>query len=403
MLESLRQKELLNKLIIPLSLTYFINPNDFFDKIDLFTNAYFKGAINKDKSYYNINFQIKKWNDLYDLLQIINESNIQSSFRIYLLIDQITDIHSFMSFTKPLSKLFALTNSFNILKLILVSNFDIVNSEARTMFDLSSFISLCMPQKSKEEFIIVVRNSLEDCKVEKKNEIINRSVANYEYAIVNLNEIIHCTKENIEAVKSFQNDKNIHKISSNKALDNSILQQIQYTPLHIRKLENNQQITDSKAMETTILQSGKNLTESLSVSQKVLLLSSFLANETNPNSDMAIFKNLKRTRLHHYKERKGLNLKSKASHPFYFTRLIGIYQSMRSIIDNKDSSNENINIELISDIGTLTNLNLIRAVKSNESNIMGRKYISCVGIDFALKIAEDFGIKLDDFVRCENN
>ena len=162
MLESLRQKELLNKLIIPLSLTYFINPNDFFDKIDLFTNAYFKGAINKDKSYYNINFQIKKWNDLYDLLQIINESNIQSSFRIYLLIDQITDIHSFMSFTKPLSKLFALTNSFNILKLILVSNFDIVNSEARTMFDLSSFISLCMPQKSKEEFIIVVRNSLED-------------------------------------------------------------------------------------------------------------------------------------------------------------------------------------------------------------------------------------------------
>ena len=118
---------------------------------------------------------------------------------------------------------------------------------------------------------------------------------------------------------------------------------------------------------------------------------------------MAIFKNLKRTRLHHYKERKGLNLKSKASHPFYFTRLIGIYQSMRSIIDNKDSSNENINIELISDIGTLTNLNLIRAVKSNESNIMGRKYISCVGIDFALKIAEDFGIKLDDFVRCENN
>ena len=58
---------------------------------------------------------------------------------------------------------------------------------------------------------------------------------------------------------------------------------------------------------------------------------------------------------------------------------------------------------MISDIGTLTNLNLIRAVKSNESNIMGRKYISCVGIDFALKIAEDFGIKLDDFVRCENN
>lgn len=393
----------MNKLIIPLSLTYFINPNDFFDKVDLFTNAYFKGAVNKDKSYYNINFQIKKWNDLYDLLQIINETSLKSSFRIYLLIDQIADIHSFMAFTKPLSKLFALVNSFNILKLILVSNFDIINSEARTMFDMSSFISLCMPLKNKEEISKIVSKSLDNCIIERQNEIINRSVANYEYAIVNLNEIIHCTKENIEAVRNFQSDKNINKLSFNKVLDTSILQQIQYTPLHIKTLENNQQITDSKIMETSILQSGKNLTESLSISQKALLLSSFLASETSPNSDMAIFKNLKRTRVHRYKERKGLNLKAKASHSFYLTRLIAIYQSMRSIIDNKDSSNEDINIELICDIGTLTNLNLIRPVKSNENNIMGRKYISCIGIDFALKIAEDFGIRLDDFVRYDNS
>ena len=77
---------------------------------------------------------------------------------------------------------------------------------------------------------------------------------------------------------------------------------------------------------------------------------------------------------------------------------------MRSIIDN-DSQNKlvDINIELISDIGTLSNLNLIRVVKSNEANIMSRKFISCIGIDFALKIAEDFNLHLDDFMHYEKN
>ena len=65
-------------------------------------------------------------------------------------------------------------------------------------------------------------------------------------------------------------------------------------------------------------------------------------------------------------------------------------------------NNQDINIELISDISTLIDLNLIRYVKFNEFNFLARKLIGNIGIDFAGKIADDFGIKIGDFISLEN-
>lgn len=416
LINSLISKEHLNKVIIPLKLTNFINMYELYEIISMYLTEYLKII---SPSHAQI-IQIKKWVDLYETLE-----DYDKLMKIYFLIDDIEDIHNFLFFNKNLLKLFALANSFDTVKLILVSNFDITQSELRNIYDFSSFVSICVNQRSKKETKEILQKNLNEMTTEPKilQEIINKCVANFEYPIMNLNEILFCTKENLENFTKIPSELNLEIITKqmdsttieNEKVDNhsikkydpkllskAIMQQIQYSPLHIKKLNTKQEQEEKTNMESSILHSGKNLTESLSCSQKALLLASFLANETSPNNDSNIFKSIKRT---HKRNRKGgFSLKAKASHPFHISRLLAIYSSLRSIIDNdiKDRFVD-INIELISDIGTLSNLNLIRVVKSNEANIMSRKFISCIGIDFALKIAEDFNLHLDDFIHYDKN
>ena len=73
-----------------------------------------------------------------------------------------------------------------------------------------------------------------------------------------------------------------------------------------------------------------------------------------------------------------------------------------SIIDYKEIKVKYPSIELICDIETLDSLNLIIPLKNSEIFIM-KKYISGIGSDFALEIAEDFDIHLDDFIQYEKN
>ena len=61
-----------------------------------------------------------------------------------------------------------------------------------------------------------------------------------------------------------------------------------------------------------------------------------------------------------------------------------------------------MDVELIADINTLVHNNLIRYVSSNEQNFLSRKLIGNIGIDFALKIANDFGIKMENFISLES-
>jgi len=90
-------------------------------------------------------------------------------------------------------------------------------------------------------------------------------------------------------------------------------------------------------------------------------------------------------------------LKTKLSHTFNIHRLLAIFSSLKTIIDGNDSTIDS-NIELISDVNTLIHLNLIRYVNITEYNFLARKMCSNIGLDFAKKIAEDFEIRLDDFL-----
>jgi hypothetical protein len=201
----------------------------------------------------------------------------------------------------------------------------------------------------------------------------------------------------------------------------SIRQQIQYSPLHIKKwpdenegLVNNTNQNNNinnTIKENALMHSGKNLTENLSKSQKILLLSAFLAYETNPINDIYIFANKKSRNKIHTKRKTlnpssntGYSLKSKAEYPFHIHRLLSYYAGVKSILNIEEKfNNYDINIELIADISTLTHLNLIRIIKGGDNNIMTQKYIPCIGIDFAINIAEDFGIKLDDFITYDKH
>lgn len=90
-------------------------------------------------------------------------------------------------------------------------------------------------------------------------------------------------------------------------------------------------------------------------------------------------------------------MKTKLSHTFNIHRLLAIFSSLKTIIDGNDSTIDS-NIELISDVNTLIHLNLIRYVNITEYNFLARKMCSNIGLDFAKKIAEDFEIRLDDFL-----
>lgn len=96
-------------------------------------------------------------------------------------------------------------------------------------------------------------------------------------------------------------------------------------------------------------------------------------------------------------------LKSKSSHSFNFQRLISIYSTLFSILNlkKKGMNNNDFNIELISDVNTLIHLNLLTYVQISQFNFMSRKLVSNIGIDFAKKIADDFEIKLDDFINID--
>jgi hypothetical protein len=148
-----------------------------------------------------------------------------------------------------------MANFIENIRIILVSNFNAVKSELRSAFDFSSFVTVAFPQRNKSETIEIINNVLTDISVEsdKCADIINKCVGHFEYPLVNLNEIIYCTQENVEMFTKSAAEQNIENIADmmssieinnnnkyKKTYDNlklmqSIRQQIQYSPLHIKK------------------------------------------------------------------------------------------------------------------------------------------------------------------------
>ena len=416
------KKRLLSTNHIYLKLHNFINIKEFFIIIQEHIQTWIKQISVNGK-----NVKIEKWNDFYEFMDYFKEIK----FSFYLIIDEILDIESILFFKKYISKLLTINRTNPNFKIIFISNFDMTKSELSNYIDFSNIFSIPFPSLNKEEIRKIIDDNLYNPTYNSKNYslIVEDCIQNFDYAFVNLNEYIYNIKKNLETFKNYinitnefnklriednkeekkeENNNNINnKRDLNYKLKNCIKEEINYAPIHLLKLSSicDKKNNNSSNTENALLETGKNLTESLSISQKVLLLSSFLANEISTNSDYNIFLNYKEGKSKRKKMNlgKGFSLKAKANHPFNYHRLVSIYQSLNSIIFYGKKMDFEMDLELSSDIGTLANLNLIRPLRSADMNYMNRKFLAGIGIDFAQKIADDFGLHLEDFIKYEKN
>ena len=377
---------------ISLKLHNFINIKEFFeitsDAITNYLDNYRQHSKYSLKNFYK-EFVIKNWNDLYSNLELIQKIKTAKIF----IIDGIDDLETFLFFKKEIQKLLAIVETYKTINVIFISNFDMTKSELKIFMDFSNFIPLGFPKIEKNYLIEIIEKKYfkEGMNKNNFNNLINFTLPQFQFPFLNLNEYFFNLNQIFQLFNKYLFSNDEENLDYNE-LKNLINNQILRTPIHFDNIN--------------IFKKKKNLTESLSFSQKVLLLSSFLANNISPNNDLNIFKkvsyNNKRKTKKNNNMNKGLNLKYKSNFPFSIQRLIAIYQILLSIIDYKEIKVKYPSIELICDIETLDSLNLIIPLKNSEIFIM-KKYISGIGSDFALEIAEDFDIHLDDFIQYEKN
>lgn len=377
---------------ISLKLHNFINIKEFFeitsDAITNYLDNYRQHSKYSLKNFYK-EFVIKNWNDLYSNLELIQKIKTAKIF----IIDGIDDLETFLFFKKEIQKLLAIVETYKTINVIFISNFDMTKSELKIFMDFSNFIPLNFPKIEKNYLIEIIEKKYfkEGMNKNNFNNLINITLPQFQFPFLNLNEYFFNLNQIFQLFNKYLFSNDEENLDYNE-LKNLINNQILRTPIHFDNIN--------------IFKKKKNLTESLSFSQKVLLLSSFLANNISPNNDLNIFKkvsyNNKRKTKKNNNINKGLNLKYKSNFPFSIQRLIAIYQILLSIIDYKEIKVKYPSIELICDIETLDSLNLIIPLKNSEIFIM-KKYISGIGSDFALEIAEDFDIHLDDFIQYEKN
>ena len=476
------------------------NLSDFYSKKNIFNlirkkiNNYLK---EKSKSHpINPLENINKWYDLYQNLQTL----YSPSLKIYYIIDSILDMESFNYYKKELIKFFVAICSCKNMKIILISNFDITNSEIQYDYDFSSFISVQFPVLSNDELKNIINKVCQSKYFNfKYDDLVNTCIQNFQYNFSNLNEIFFNIKENVyyfdnmtgdsqitallkktnlngksekkkkeeeediemdekdkekdnmdiednkneekeknknkkdESKSSSKHDKDIythnnHAINcgvsySQHALRENIRKQTKYAPIHLMKLEtffkknqmgiiglmdegekNEKEKEDKNNINPNTNSNNnqtKNLTESLSKSQKILLLASFLASEIPAKNDKGLFKaakNRSAKKLHRRNNNIGYNLKSNVGYPFNVHRLTAIYQALLS---SNEQNFEQDDIMLKCEIATLAKLGLIRAISGFDSKAIDQKYFAGINLDFASKIAEDYNINLADYIKYE--
>ena len=468
------------------------NLSDFYSKKNVFNlisknlNKYLNS---KRKTHENkrIFENINKWYDLYQNLETLKTL----SSKIYFIIDSILDMDSFNYYKKELIKFFVALSSCQNMKIILISNFDITNSEIQYDYDFSSFISIQFPVLTNQELKSIIDKECNSKYYEpnRYDEIINTCIQNFQYNFSNLNEIIFNIRQNLYSFDYIQTDSKItefldktkyiqksekkkkevedediemndirnkdknemdfedniikeekeeRKKSKEKKVDSkydkdiytynnnatnngikynqknlrfNIKKQTRYAPIHIMKLESffkknqegiiglmdEEEENDDKNSNNQT----KNLTESLSKSQKYLLLASYLASEISAKNDKSLFKaqkNRSAKKIHRRSQNIGLNLKSNVGFPFNVHRLTAIYQSLLSSSGQKFEGDD---IMLKCEIATLAKLGLIRALSGFDSKAIDQKYFTGINLDFVTKIAEDYNISLEDYIKFE--
>ena len=479
-----------------LNLSDFSMKKYLFEKISKFFNSFFESK-SKNISRNCVNC-IHKWYDLYELLEECNNL----SYKIYFIIDDILDFDSFCYFKKELIKFLVCISTSKNMRVILVSNFDITNSELQYDFDFSNFTSIQFPDLTKEKIRQIIDAKFHDGYYDEKyyDEIVNSCIQNFTYNFQNLNEFIYNIRENLnlfnyktvtgkvtQFIRKVQythvkksesekkSEKNSEKISQNKKYQNknnlndneeknlnnkieeeeyhtniqnqdiytfnstindhkeeynssiliqNIRNQISYAPIHIVKLDNflegreiyednndnnikeseNENVNEPNNSGNNV----KKIEDSLSESQKILLLASYLANETSMKYDRYLFKEKKNNSLNKNKGKNKNNniafkLKSNIGYAFTAHRLIAIYQSLCSIIyhdDKHDKKNDIVDddIMLKCEILTLIKLELLRKAGRNNMSL-DQKYLSAINLETASKIAEEYDIHLDEFIK----
>ena len=201
------------------------NLSDFYSKKNIFnliSKKMNKVLNSKSKNESNPLENINKW---YDLYQNLDNFKI-TSFKIYFIIDSILDMESFNYYKKELIKFFVASSSYQNIKIILISNFDITNSEIQYDYDFSSFISLQFPVLKNDDLkVIIDKECYSKYYIHNLyDEIVNTCIHNFKYNFSNLNEILYNIKQNLFIFKNIHGDSKItefmektkYKIQKNK-------------------------------------------------------------------------------------------------------------------------------------------------------------------------------------------
>lgn len=373
--------------------------------------------------------------------------------KFYIIFDDIDDPHfithqnyvkgdSQHKLIKNFKRLISLSNHFHF-KLILISNFDIKNSEVvcQDTLDYDDMITLFFPRATineQKEYLMKIIESEQNKEIKRGNKIedenqmivdfehkeineniddmrdyntpskmdvdekkpsstsvesfLNITLNSFNWSIVNLNKIIN------SGLDIFNNVKEIKDVTNyNKQVRNLVRREIG------EKLYINEKITDESNEIERSKSKFMRCTESLSRCQKLLIVSAFIAGELNPHSDSKILKSVKMGKKSHRLKEKYCSIKKEVQ-SFSVHRLTAIYCSLYSILFDKKLTNVDLGIEFMCDLNTLLKENLIRRIGSESNSKKGldhdltKKLVCNVNFIYVDLLAKGFELNLDNFI-----
>lgn len=354
---------------------------------------------------------IKKFYEIYEILSDLSGAGITFD-NFYIFIDSIDNYNSFLNYNKILNKICALGANFNF-KLFLVSSFNLMDLKVFNLnIQLEEFTFLNFPVKSIEEIKEMLKIELYYFNSENANfrpelvdEVITYSVNNFRSSMINLNDYLYYTRELL-------NEFGLTCVNFIRAsqLNEKLRQCVTSHSIHydeIKHSENGGIIRYRGQINTN-----KNtLTDNLSKCQKMLLTAAFIANDLHLKYDSKLLKNVRKTGIRRIKLKLRTGTLRKNDHAFTMHRLIAIYCSIYDLIYRftdkaTDQFYYNNNIDLICDINNLINLDLLKVI-SHQSYIKSyvdlyKKIIINYNLEYAMRVSDEIGVSLSDFIDLNN-
>jgi len=396
---------------------------NFLDVYEMFLEYYFiTENINKARKEISISKCYKKQKYKYSLISqgLIDEDDLIHITNLlkeenqcpYIIIDGLDDlkyIEKSKNFVNYLNKISNLNIDCNM-RLLLISNFDVKTSELNLpglnlALDFSQFVTLIFPKCTKKDYVDILSKTesttVSPYKIETEvsnEELINITYGNYTDSIANVNSYVY----NIQEIKEEYGKSPLKAIIKSQLCTTFFKQQ--KSEIHNGPLNN---LNHSEYIEKL---TNDNEVNRLSNCQKIILLCSFLASETDPEQDDKLFISVKKTNIRksnrNKNKQKSFSIKrlNKGINTFNFHRLFAIYSSIVTVLTDGLLRQTDLNLELITDVVTLINYNLIKAVSgmiNPDRNCvldLNKKMRCNINFEFAMMIANELGILLEDFV-----